>query len=68
MNNFARDERARVLARIASNLHEARRHLAQARHLCATFGIDLDLPDDKLLSAAAERCTQIYKQPPEDAA
>jgi hypothetical protein len=65
---FTRSERDRVLARIASNLHEARRHLAQARNLCTTFGIDLDLPDDKILSAAAERCADLYHNPPEKTA
>jgi len=62
---FARDERNRALARIAHHVHEARCNLSRVRRECQAFGIDLELPDDKILTAAAERCAQIYKQPPE---
>jgi len=65
MNDFQRDERNRALARLAHHVHHARYHLHRARQECITFGFELELPDDKVLIAAAERCAQIFKHPPE---
>jgi hypothetical protein len=65
VSDFQIEERKRVLARIAHHVHEARCHLARVRRECLAFGVDLALPDDKILSAAAERCAEIFKQPPE---